>query len=56
MKFDLSSFFLGGCTMGLICIGVDVLAYFIDKHLDKKHTGGSFFDLYEDNKDDDDND
>lgn len=54
MKFDLSSFILGGFTMGLIHIGIDVLSYFIDKHLDKKHTGGSFLESYKDNKNGDD--
>ena len=52
MKVDLFSFCICGFVSGFACIAIDIMFNISDK-LFKKITGGSFRELYEDNKPDD---
>lgn len=54
MKLDFCSFLLGGLIAFLVDDIAIVLFKFVFPKLNKKHTGGSFLESYNDNKGDDD--
>lgn len=58
LKLDLVSFIVGSVVGMLMDFGGSFVAghYLYKEHLDKKRTGGSFRESYEDNKGGDDND